>query len=412
MLSITRRSGMVFMLIALFALAGLSLLAFQGGRVDFRAFVLAGLIMTVLFVQYVLIPLLFRYADRSVLLITNMLAVVGLILQYRLDPDTAFKQLLWFMAGLIAMVLIMWFVAGRDGLEAGSWLYMGVGLGLLVLSLVFGSVAGGAKSWIRFSDFSIQPSEFAKVTLCFSLAAVLREKRRFSGYISLFIFVLLSVVLLVYQKDLGAAALYYITFLGMLLVATSNGWWVSAGIAGAALGGVAAYHFFDHVRVRVTVWLNPWLVPDTGGYQIIQGLMAIASGGVFGLGLGQGMPTRIPAAHNDYIFAVICEEMGLLVGIMVIAFYLILVIRGAIIARAARDTFRSLLAMGATLMIAVQSFIIIGGVIKMIPLTGITLPLISYGGSSMLGTLMLCGILQAVAHRGGLDAQADEVGGL
>lgn len=394
---------MVFALIALFAVAGLSLLAFGEDGVDPGAFLLAGLIVLALFAQYLLIPLLFRHADRSVPLIINMLAVTGLVLQYRLEPENAFRQLVWLAAGLVAMVLVIWFVSGRDGLEAGSWLYMGAGLGLLGLSLVYGTVVGGARSWIRFEDFSIQPSEFAKVTLCFALASVLREKRRFAGYLPLFLFVIASVALLVYQKDLGAAALYYITFLGILTVATSNGWWTAAGALGAAAGGLAAYRFFGHVRLRVSVWLNPWIVPDTGGYQIIQGLMAIASGGWFGLGLGQGMPGRIPAAGNDYIFAVICEEMGMAAGIMIIAFYLILAVRGVLIARAARDSFRSLLAMGATLMIAAQSFIIIGGVLKLIPLTGITLPLVSYGGSSMLGTLMLCGILQAVAHRSGLE---------
>ncbi|NLG36666.1 MAG: FtsW/RodA/SpoVE family cell cycle protein [Clostridiales bacterium] len=398
---------MVFLLIALFAVASLTLLAIDGDDTDIWAFVMAGCIVAVLAAEYILFPVLFRHGDRSLLLIINTLAVLGLVFQYRLDPWTAFRQLAWFIVGLTVMGGVVWFLSRWEGFEAGSWLYMGMGLALLAASLVYGSTAGGAKSWVRISEvLSIQPSEFAKVTLCLSLASVLREQRRFTGYLPLFAFILLSVALLVVQKDLGAAALYYITFLGVLMAATSNGWWVSAGVLGAAGGAVAAYHFFDHVRLRVSVWLDPWSLPDTGGYQIIQGLEAVARGGLLGAGLGQGFPTRIPAVRNDYIFAAVCEELGIAAGIIVIAFYLILVVRGAFIARAARDSFRSLLAASATLMIAAQSFIIIGGVLRMIPLTGITLPLVSYGGSSMLGTLMLCGILQAIAQRNGIDRQS------
>ena len=173
-----------------------------------------------------------------------------------------------------------------------------------------------------------------------------------------------------------------------------------------AVGGVVSYHIFDHVKTRVSVWQNPWSQANDGGYQIVQGLMAIVSGGMFGTGLGLGSPKSIPAYRTDYIFAVVCEEMGVLAGILLIGFYVMLVVRGAIIARRAVNAYHALLALGSTVLIALQSFIIIGGVIKLIPLTGITLPLVSYGGSSMVATFMLIGILQAVSEASGREAEA------
>ena len=156
---------------------------------------------------------------------------------------------------------------------------------------------------------------------------------------------------------------------------------------------------FDHVRARIAIWQDPWATYSTSGYQIAQGLMAIASGGLWGLGLGQGSPKMIPAYHTDYIFAVICEEFGIVFGVGVIALYLLIVVRGVLIALHAEDRFSMLAAFGATAMLAVQTFVIIGGVIKLIPLTGITMPFVSYGGSSMIACMLLAGILEGVVAK-------------
>ena len=170
--------------------------------------------------------------------------------------------------------------------------------------------------------------------------------------------------------------------------------------AGAA-GAVASYYMFDHVKARVAIWLNPWATYSTSGYQIAQGLMAIASGGLWGLGLTKGLPKSIPAYNTDYIFAVICEEFGIVFGIAVIALYLVFIIRGALIALNARSRYLMLVAFGCTVLITLQSFIIIAGVIKLIPLTGITMPFVSYGGSSMIACMMLLGILEGVSIQNG-----------
>jgi Bacterial cell division membrane protein len=200
---------------------------------------------------------------------------------------------------------------------------------------------------------------------------------------------------LVLSRDLGTAAIYGVTTLIVFYVATGNLLATGIGIGAGVAGAMAAYTLFSHVRVRVAVWRNPWAKYGEvgGGYQIAQGLMAIASGGLFGMGLGRGMPKSIPAYRTDYIFAVICEEMGILVGVCIIALFLLLILRGFSIARQGNDRFHSLLSVGVVTVFGIQSFLIIGGVVKLIPLTGVTLPFVSYGGSSMIASFILLGML-------------------
>lgn len=415
MLSVSRRSGGAFLLIALFEILGFGLLSVRLGAtgqaehlVDPMAFILLAGGLFLLIMQYWLLPAAFRHIDRHVMILYNTLFAVGYVIQYRLNPEIAVRQILFFAAGLVAMTLIL--LLSRSGWlhEERRGLYMVGGIILLLLATVFGTVTRGARNWIEIGPFSLQPSEFAKVALVFVLACSLREKRHFAGYIPLFAYVGISVILLVLQKDLGASLLFYMTFLLLLYVATSNWGYLGAGLGALAVGGVACYKLFDHVRLRVAVWQNPWSMVDDGGYQIVQGLMALVSGGIFGSGLGLGSPRSIPAYRTDYIFAVISEEFGILFGVLLIGLYVLLVFRGAAIARRARNAYHALLALAVTVMIALQSFIIIGGVIKLIPLTGITLPLVSYGGSSMLSTMMLMGVLLTVSHANAADEELKE----
>ena len=216
------------------------------------------------------------------------------------------------------------------------------------------------------------------------------------------------------ERDLGAALLIAGTYLILFYTATGDVKATLVGLGSGCVGAVASYFVFDHVRARVAIWQNPWATYETSGYQIAQGLMAIASGGLWGLGLTQGSPKSIPAYNTDYIFAVICEEFGIIFGIAVIALYLVFIIRGALVALYARDRYLMLVAFGCTVLITLQSFIIIGGVIKLIPLTGITMPFVSHGGSSLIASLMLLGILEGVAMRNGdmledaMDAALEE----
>ena len=263
-----------------------------------------------------------------------------------------------------------------------------------------------------------QPSEFVKVALVFLLADAMTEHTHVRDLIPLFLFVGAVTVLLVLQRDLGAAMLMAGTFLLVFFAATSNIGATFAALLCGGAGAYASYLLFDHVRARIAIWQDPWATYSTSGYQIAQGLMAIASGGLWGLGLGQGSPKMIPAYHTDYIFAVICEEFGILFGIGVIVLYLLIAVRGILIALNAEDRFSMLTAFGATALLAIQTFVIIGGVIKLIPLTGITMPFVSYGGSSMIACLLLIGILEGIASRSGaaiedaLIRAADEAAGM
>ena len=209
------------------------------------------------------------------------------------------------------------------------------------------------------------------------------------------------------QKDLGTALIYYATALLLFYASSGNLPLTGLGIVGAGGAAVLGYKMFKHVKVRVAVWLNPWLTADTTGYQIVQILMAIASGGLFGVGLGLGSPRVIPVYFTDCIFAVICEQFGILFGILVLVMYVILILRGASIATSARHSFYSLIAMGATVMLGIQTFVIIAGVLKLIPLTGVTMPFVSYGGTSLVSCMALIGLLQGVASVNQDDLEYD-----
>jgi len=220
----------------------------------------------------------------------------------------------------------------------------------------------------------------------------------------------------VLQKDLGAAFLYFCLFVSLYYIATSDLLITCCTTLLASLGAVISYFLFGHVRVRIAAWRNPWADIENKGYQIAQSLIAIASGGWVGLGLGLGSPHVIPASRTDFIFAAICEEMGILVGIALIGLYMLIMLRGISTALAAREPGDSLLAMGAAVSLAIQSFTIIGGVVKFIPLTGVTMPFVSYGGSSMLVSFGLIGIIEAIASKnydaiqGGIEQQSDDMG--
>ncbi len=195
--------------------------------------------------------------------------------------------------------------------------------------------------------------------------------------------------------------------LQLCYASTGARWVLAAGAAGGTGAALLGYRMFAHVKKRVAIWRNPWANYDNAGYQLVQGLMAIASGGLWGMGLGLGSPRTIPVYHTDFIFAVICEQFGLVFGLCVLAMYVALIWRGASIAMRASSRFHALLALGATLMLGLQTFVIIGGVIKLIPLTGVTMPFVSYGGSSLLSSMCLIGLIQGVESVNERDIAGD-----
>ncbi len=348
------------------------------------------------------LPRLFP-ADKLILSLTNFLCALGVLVLYCTNPVYAYSQALYYFIGLVAMVVCIYIVRMLRSFRFLVWPMMLAALALLALPLLIGKEQNGARNWFYVGGVSVQPSEIVKLCLVI-VAARFMADRRMLPWLG---FSLGCLGLLMLQKDLGTALMYFGTVLVMYYVSSGNLILTGLGLAGGAGAAVAGYHMFAHVRRRVAIWRNPWSDYDNAGYQIIHSLMAIASGGLFGVGLGLGSPRIIPIYHTDFIFAVICEQFGLIFGCCVLLMYVALIWRGATIAMATRTRFHSLLALGCTALLGLQTFLIIGGVFKLIPLTGVTMPFVSYGGSSMVSCLCLIGLLQGVASLNESDLQQD-----
>lgn len=337
------------------------------------------------------------FYKRSCPLIWNsilFLLDVGLITLQRLNPDLAVRQLVWMTAGILVMLLIPFILRLIPRFEVFEWLYIIFSYLLILSTLFLGKEKNGAINWIQFGTISFQPSEIVKFLFIFYLASIFRKKVELK---QLFLTGVLSggiVLLLVMQKDLGGALIFFMTYMVMLYIATSNEFLFLSGMSVACIGAFLAYKLFSHVRVRVSAWKNPWIDIDRGGYQIVQSLFAIATWGLFGSGLTKGMPKKIPIHESDFIFAAICEEFGTIFGMGIVCIFVMIFFRGVLIALNCKRRYYSLLASGIISMFAFQSFLIIGGVIKLIPLTGVTLPFISYGGSSVFVSIIMIGLLQ------------------
>lgn len=398
-------------LIVGFVMSAFIFLSLRDESFDPIAVVFGLIVCAAIVLSYLLIRMISVHVDRFLLIVMYMLFSVGIIMQYRMEPSSAYRQLLWYGIGCSALYLSSCIIHYSHLLDRFKPLIIAVSVALLALLLLIGKESGGATNWILIGNMSFQPSEFVKVAMVLVLAGYFREERGWRDLLIPGAFCAVCVLLLVIERDLGAAMLMLGTFLIMYYTSSGNLKITLISLCVALIGAVCAYFLFDHVRARVLVWLDPWKSYYTSGYQIAQGLMAIASGGLWGLGLMQGSPKTIPAYHTDYIFAVICEEFGVIFGVALIAFYLALVIRGALIALNATNRYLMLVAFGCTTLITLQSFIIIGGVIKLIPLTGITMPFVSYGGSSMIASMTIIGILEGIAMQSGkkLEEEMEEM---
>ncbi|MBM6876630.1 FtsW/RodA/SpoVE family cell cycle protein [Anaerotignum lactatifermentans] len=338
------------------------------------------------------------YYEGCPLIWTGMLFLmdVSLIILHRVDATFAYKQLLWMAIGLAGMLLLPSVLRLIPRFEVFEWAYIIVCYGLLLLTQIVGVEHGGSQNWLQIGSISFQPSEIAKFLFVFYLASVFRKRVELREFLITAVLSAGVVALLVLQKDLGSALIFFMTYMAMLYIATSNEILVLLGMGSASLASVIAYKLFSHVRVRVAAWRDPWADIDSGGYQIVTSLFAITTYGLFGSGLTKGMPVSIPVVESDCIFAAICEEMGVLFGAGIICIFIMILYRGIRITLDCTRRYYSLLAVGVIVMLSFQAFLIIGGVIKLIPLTGVTLPLVSYGGSSVLVSLMMMGILQWV----------------
>ena len=364
-------------------------------KVDFVGLLLAFVVPALIFVATIWMPRFFP-ADKLLMAIVNFLCALGVLILYSTDGDAGtsrgFQQALYYGLGLVAMLICILLVRYVRRWRVLIWIMAVGALGLIALPLAIGTEINGATNWIRIGSTSLQPSEVVKIALVLILSYFM-SRRKLVPWLG---FVGLCMGVLMLQKDLGTALIYYCTGLILFYVSTGNLALTGVGLLGAGGAAILGYKMFAHVKRRVAVWRNPWQYYETSGYQIAQVLMAIASGGLLGVGLGLGAPRVIPVYFTDCIFAVICEQFGVIFGILTLVMYVIIIIRGVSTAVSARRGFHALIAMGVTAMLGIQTFIIIGGVLKLIPLTGVTMPFVSYGGTSMVSCMGLIGLLQGV----------------
>ncbi len=340
--------------------------------------------------------LFYKHASELVLNNMCMLLSIGFIILTRISFDQAFRQFMFVCIGFFVALLIPVILQNMSLFRKLTWVYVVLGVGALAAVAVVGKASYGAKLSLSFGGISIQPSEFVKILFVLFIASMLYRRNDFRQVVLTSVISAVFVLILVASRDLGGALLYFFTYLVMIYAATRRFVYFGAGLAAMSLASVAGYHLFSHVRTRVQAWSDPLSVIDKGGYQVCQSLFAIGTGGWFGLGLGQGLPQKIPVVTKDFVFAAISEELG---GIFALCLILVCVSCFFMIINVAmklRDPFYRLTAVGLGTLYALQVFLTIGGVIKLIPSTGVTLPLVSYGGSSLLSTMIVFGIIQGL----------------
>ncbi len=363
---------------------------------------------------HMVVRLVLPDADPYLLPLAGLLTALGLTVIYSIDPDRALRQGLWLVVGIALFAALVLGLRDHRDLDGVKYLLGIAALVLLALPAVpgLGETINGARLWVRLGSVQFQPGEFAKVLMVVFLAGYLRDNRELLArrtpspkhFGPLLLFWGGAMLVLFQTGDLGGALLLFAIFLAMLYTATGRAVYVAGGLALFALGAWGLYQVVPRVSERVSIWLDPWADQYGAGYQLVQSIYAISSGGLFGTGLGQGVlvapggATYIPFLETDFIYSAIVQELGLAGAIAVILLYLLLVWRGLKIAVQADDGFSKLLAAGLTAAVGVQTFIIVGGVTGLIPLTGITLPFVSYGGSSLLANLLLVGLLLIVSN--------------
>lgn len=336
-------------------------------------------------------------------LIANMIFTIGIIMIYRLDPGRGERQLMIYLASLVAFFLVYFIMRRTYTLWEGHLLfYYGVTLVFFFITLVFGLTLSGARNWITIANINVQPSEFAKIPFVLFIASWYKNyehyEKTFLGCISLTVMVYILLGLFLLQKELGTAAIFFATLLTTQIAFERHRWVPVVNLLLACVGLFVAYHLFSHVRVRFDMWLDPWKDFNNKGYQIIQALFAIAEGGFFGTGIGLGHPDSIPLGHSDFIFASVVEEMGAFMGICVILLFVLLLYRGFKIAMQQERDFYAAVAVAVSAIFASQAIVMFAGVLKVIPLTGITVPFLTYGGSSLLSSFVLLALLQTCSE--------------
>jgi len=381
----------------------------SGGSLGYAVFFF-GLYLVAHFVARVTVPL----ADPYLLPMAALLTAIGLTEIYRLGPDKAFRQGLWIVIGVgVFAATLFWLRADYRVLERYKYVFGVTALVLIFLPRlpVIGEPINGSRLWIHVGSLQFQPGELGKIALIVFLAAYLRERRevlaqgRLKDWGPLLVIWGAAMLLLFVTNDLGSALLYYGIFLAMVYVATARLSFVAAGLGLFLVGAFAVTQVTPHVQQRVDVWLDPYKHAESSGYQILQSLYSIAHGGFGGTGLARGIVTTpsgqqvVPDLNTDFIYSALAQELGLVGAAAILLLYMAFVLRGFQIALAATDGFSKLLAAGLSFGFAFQAFVIVGGITRVIPLTGITLPFVSYGGSSIVANFLLVAGLMLISNR-------------
>ena len=388
------------------------------GKIMPRQLLYPGAAAAVFIVLHIVMRIFVPRADGLLLPIMAALTFLGLVMIERLDPKLALDQLIWIAVAGVCFVLVIVFLRNYESLAQYKYILGLTAIVLLMSTMFIGQEVNGARLWLQLGPLHFQPSELAKVLLVVFLAAFFAEKHevlsvsthRVAGvpvpelkyFIPLMLMWGVSVAIMIFQKDLGSSLLFFGIFICMVYAATARKGYVVVGMALFAVGAYLCFLAFSHVQLRFTTWLHPFnpITIQNKSYQISQSLFALSSGGASGTGLGLGHPNFIPSVTTDFIFSAVGEELGLLGAAAVVMMYVLMVERGIKVALSHRDDFGKLLAVGLVSIIAIQSFLIMGGVTRLIPLTGITLPFMSYGGSSLFANFILLALLIVLSHRG------------
>ncbi|MCD8037131.1 MAG: FtsW/RodA/SpoVE family cell cycle protein [Clostridiales bacterium] len=383
-------------MIVLMHLTGYAILSWNRDEnyIDTSVIIYGAAALVYIFVSSYLLKKVYRHGCPLIWNCMYFLMDAGLIMLQRLNPTLAGKQLVWMTVSTAVIMLIPIIFKIIPKLEKFETFYFILAIALVLLTFVFGDEENGSLNWIKINNIGFQPSEIVKFLFLLYIACVFRKPLDFKKLCIVTGFAAFIVICLVLQRDLGGALIFFVTYMLLLYITTSNVLLLLAGFGSMGLASALAYKLFSHVRVRVSTWLDPWTDAGDTGYQITQSLFAITTWGFLGSGLTRGMPDKIPVVEKDFIFSAICEEMGPLFGMGMVCIYILLFLRGMFIAVRAKKRFYSILSAGIVIMFSFQTFLIIGGVIKLIPLTGVTLPFVSYGGSSVLVSFALIGLLQ------------------
>lgn len=338
------------------------------------------------------------YEQASPLVVNNMvmLLMIGLMMLTRLNPSHAIRQFVFVFAAMIMCTLVPLIIHKLSFLHKLTWVYAAVGIGLLAAVLILAQLTHGAKLSITLGPVSLQPSEFVKITFVFFIACMLYQDTSFKQVVITTVIAAIHVLILVFSNDLGAALILFVAYMVMTFVATKDIRYFLLIFVGGCLAAIAAYFIFSHVQVRVHAWQDPFADITGAGYQVAQSLFAIGTGGWLGLGLFAGLPSSIPVVEKDFIFSAISEEMGLIFALCLMLICVCCFMMFLNIAMQIKSQFYKLIALGLGCIYGFQVFLTIGGVTKFIPSTGVTLPLVSYGGSSLVSTIMIFSIIEGL----------------